>query len=770
MPSNLLPDDRDILIRTVMGEAANQPDIGQAAVAHVIQNRVASGQWGDTPTKVVMAKSQFEPWSTRADELRGYDPKSAAYQRTAAIIDDVLAGKTPDPTGGATHFLQEDIVRKRRGGTLPKWAQGDGLRIGAHTFYNPDGVKPTAFAPETETPDLLGAFIRKPASAPLQVTVTPKGAEPPAAEDVDFLSTLSKKFNPPPPAGAPEPSATPPPATAPEWWQGQNADTYGGMAARLGIGAVRGGKDVIDTLAHGLASVTSSGANKLADFGVISPETAKSVATSKENAIAADAQGQQQFTKEYGDSGAAEVGRVGGQIAATVPMLATGGGILGAATKGAPVIEAIAARPVISAAIKGAGAGAGASALTSSASEQPLTEQMAMGAGTGAILGPLGHGATRLGAKVFGAGADRASAQLAKTAREDYGIPITAGQISSNPTVRFLDSVLQRLPFTGYGERTANQQGAFNRAVSQTFGEDVEKLSPDIMKGAQKRIGKVFEDVATRTGEIHIDRPFINAITTLLTDAKSVLAESEMKPLQNQVQNIISKVGRNSMALDAEAYQALTRKGSPLDRAMKSNDTNIRHYAGEIRSALDDVMQRSAPADAVQDLIRARSQYKALKTVEPLVRKSTTGDISPNNLINHVAKSYSGDGGSLGEVGRIGRRFIAEPPSSGTAERSAILQHLVPAATGLLGAGTVGAATYFDPESYQRNAAIGLGSLLAARYGSAALRSNALANTVINRGLRSGAPGRFQNTLDSMLPALPAAGAIVAARPTAPSR
>ena len=41
------PADRDMMIRTIAGEAGNQPPLGQAAVAHVIMNRVADGGYGD---------------------------------------------------------------------------------------------------------------------------------------------------------------------------------------------------------------------------------------------------------------------------------------------------------------------------------------------------------------------------------------------------------------------------------------------------------------------------------------------------------------------------------------------------------------------------------------------------------------------------------------------------------------------------------------------------------------------------------------------------
>lgn len=66
-------------------------------------------------------------------------PTSTPYREAADIVDMAVAGDIPDPTGGATHFLNPAIVKQRRGGTLPNWAQQPIAEIGGHTFYAPLG-------------------------------------------------------------------------------------------------------------------------------------------------------------------------------------------------------------------------------------------------------------------------------------------------------------------------------------------------------------------------------------------------------------------------------------------------------------------------------------------------------------------------------------------------------------------------------------------------------------------------------------------------------
>lgn len=158
-PQSLSPQDLDLMARTIVGEAANQPALGQAAVAHVILNRLNSGDYGgDTVPSVIFHPNAFEPWSTRAQELESIPLSSPAYQRALAIASESANGQIPDPTNGATYFLNEDTVRQRRGGTLPSWAQGQGLKIGAHTFFKPSGNSSVA-ANQQQAPDYLDEFL-----------------------------------------------------------------------------------------------------------------------------------------------------------------------------------------------------------------------------------------------------------------------------------------------------------------------------------------------------------------------------------------------------------------------------------------------------------------------------------------------------------------------------------------------------------------------------------------------------------------------------------
>jgi spore germination cell wall hydrolase CwlJ-like protein len=144
--------DRDLVIRTVYGESAYEPRLGQMAVAWVMRNRLLDNKYGwDSLAEVVthcgyarrdkrrIRICQFEPWLNRQQELMALAEDSDDYRRIGSVVDDVLEGRTEDPTAGAWYFLNKRTVQKRRakeGREMPKWAQNC-MDIGRHSFCKP---------------------------------------------------------------------------------------------------------------------------------------------------------------------------------------------------------------------------------------------------------------------------------------------------------------------------------------------------------------------------------------------------------------------------------------------------------------------------------------------------------------------------------------------------------------------------------------------------------------------------------------------------------
>jgi hypothetical protein len=365
----------------------------------------------------------------------------------------------------------------------------------------------------------------------------------------------------------------------------------------------------------------------------------------------------------------------------------------------------------------------------------------ARGGVIGAGAGAIGGAANNL---LRGGGVSPEVAQLAQAATDKYGIPLRAGQITTNPLVNRADALVNKLPMSGGTASYDAQTGAFTKAIAAEMGSpNVAALSPQVMGAAKSRIGGVFQSVANKIQSIPADPQFDNDLIGAMSKAQGSMTPQQFAPLERQFNDIVGTFQNGGNAIDGKTYLAMTARGSPLDAAMSSTDPAIAGTAVALKDALDGAMQRAAsPADA-QALQQARYQWKVMRTVEDLAEKAPTGGVSPPLLMGAVRKNFPNmaydGGGNMGELARIGQQFLKPPSSSGTAENLGIMKA---AGQGLgLGGGGLGAMELAQnpgmiPAAIGGVAALGAGSAAL----GAVMRSRTLANKLIQSGLRTPPP------------------------------
>jgi hypothetical protein len=422
---------------------------------------------------------------------------------------------------------------------------------------------------------------------------------------------------------------------------------------------------------------------------------------------------------------AASVGRLGGQAITMAPFMGAGEAAAGSALEwlGAAVPEVSPAlrflsggegaslpSRIASSAVAGSAQGAGAGLLTNATSDAPISDTVAKGAQFGALAGGAGPVAKAAGAKVaegiIGPEIPSPIADLARKAMDEYKIPLRTSQIAGtvDEETRYRDSSMLGQAATGFAKNAAAQRTAFTRAVAKTFGADSASITPPVMSQARSALGAQFDDFARAHSITNAD-DVLTKVGSIIHDAQQSMPASEVAPLLKQVENIGSVIEPGAQggpgSISGETYQRLTAKGSPLDRAMQSGDSNLRYYAGQIRSALDDgIAQSATPAEraAFSDL---RLKYKNLMTIKGLAAKAgITGEISPVQLQGVVNRSFDDraftGAGPLGELADIGQTFMKEPPQSGTVPRikDLIKSHMLGIG---LGTGAVGESVLHDP-------------------------------------------------------------------------
>ena len=145
MPDLQERSDEDLLTACLWAEARGEPEEGQKAVFNVIVNRVKK-RMADSIRGVILKPKQFS-WTDPNDVnykkvFTAKTDNPAGWERAGKIAKEALAGMLEDLTKNADHYLNVEVTRRLRGGTLPKWAE-EGIEkgkitvvIGNHTFLN----------------------------------------------------------------------------------------------------------------------------------------------------------------------------------------------------------------------------------------------------------------------------------------------------------------------------------------------------------------------------------------------------------------------------------------------------------------------------------------------------------------------------------------------------------------------------------------------------------------------------------------------------------
>lgn len=378
------------------------------------------------------------------------------------------------------------------------------------------------------------------------------------------------------------------------------------------------------------------------------------------------------------------LGDIGEGLTGTALGFGAGGLARGAS---APVANALgtlgeapaAAQPVVNALANQTLANPGlqvASTIGGSGAAGTVREQ---GGGAGAqlvagLVGGIAPAAVRVGApavagSILSGTVPEQRAQLARQAL-DRGIELTPAQLSDSRFLKFAQSALRSVPFTGAAKRSERQVAQFNKAVANAIGESADNVDSQVYARAKERQSELFNELTSRNA-INVDDKMLRSIENISNnanvnrDAKAAI-EDALEYLYSQ-----STTGPKGVVIPGRAYQELDSTLGQLKKAGGSQS----YYIGQLQDAIRAGMDRSISPQDAQAWRQLRREYGNRKTIAPLVAAAGDEGISPGRVLaaasNNAASKEamaSGTRGELGTLGNIGR-LMREPPSSGTAER-----------------------------------------------------------------------------------------------------
>jgi len=305
------------------------------------------------------------------------------------------------------------------------------------------------------------------------------------------------------------------------------------------------------------------------------------------------------------------------------------------------------------------------------------TGEILTGAGLGAVLPGIGAGINKL----FSPSMTQEAASQAKRAIDKYGIPLGIGDVSPNRMVKATQSILADLPITGGMSKKAAEakQEALNKAVGQVFGSPSKKLTPEILDSAKARMGNEFDRIWNNNNLV-VSNELTNTLDNLQEVAKK-LPSNEGGSLSREIDDFVSRIARDNsgnMIVPgdvANKFQTYLRRRADSSPGLKNELGDMRQAI--IKSFNDGVSQLDAKA-----LTLNREQYKAFKTIEPLLRSSElgiagreVGDVPAALLPGAVGKSYKSNlqNVPLADLAGISSRFmINRTPQTGGSAKAAL--------------------------------------------------------------------------------------------------
>jgi len=506
-----------------------------------------------------------------------------------------------------------------------------------------------------------------------------------------------------------------------------NPPEMGGLEA-FGRGALQSVKDI----GYGAQQL---GAELGEMAGVVDPATVQR--------LRAEEAKRREENAAFMDTGAGKAGYVAGSVGSML--------IPGAALGRAPGLAGAAARG-LSAPSTFAGAAAGGGLLGAA---QPLTneEDRATSAAAGAAGGLIGQGISRGVGRVLQPSRSAPTPEAAKAIKrlQAAGVPVDLAEEAGSENLRLVRRFLTDNPISAATMKKGQeaQQAAFNRAALKTIGEQGEAAIPEVLSRADERIGLVMDNIAKNT-RVKVEGGLFDKMARLENEVAMQLSSDEARPLLNQINNILDKVGDDG-AIPGSMYQNARRLSSNLMAR-----PGISPLAKELREALDEALQASASKADVDAIKTARKQYRNLMRIQESVGTTELGDISIPKLAaatstkreRSAALLNRGDA-ELARLARSARTFQETLGQSGTAPREALQRYGT-----LFGPGALGVAAGLsqgETPSEQTIAALSLGAAgamspaaLARAYQNPAVREYILrgAGSPLARSLLMGAPAR----------------------------
>lgn len=253
----------------------------------------------------------------------------------------------------------------------------------------------------------------------------------------------------------------------------------------------------------------------------------------------------------------------------------------------------------------------------------------------------------------------------------DEGVDLTAGQKTGSKPLQYLEAELGGGKAADIMDRQGEQ---FTAAAARKAGIDAKRLTPEVMDKAFDDVGARFDSLAAKT-PVPMDQKLQDDLISAVTNYHAV--DAAPAPAAEAIMNRVSSLAtKNGNVLDGKAYKEISSDISRYIRTAK--DPALIGALRDMKSALDDAVERGLSGDLLKEWKSARGQYSNLLVLEKGMagagEKTAEGFLTPQKLRSAAqqkqgARNYVRGKGDYADLARAGEATMKPLPNSGTANR-----------------------------------------------------------------------------------------------------
>lgn len=278
------------------------------------------------------------------------------------------------------------------------------------------------------------------------------------------------------------------------------------------------------------------------------------------------------------------------------------------------------------------------------------------------------------------------------------GVTPTAGQIAGG---RAAQNQLYREAATAQGRTLADEAlEDFTAAALKSVGSTGRRATPEVLEEVDTRLGKVFDDAAAGVN-VSPSMQALSKMSAALKTYREMTPSSTTAPIFKNINSELVKSFRSGTPIPASNVAAWR---STLSKLTRSPDPATRTAADEALDVVDDAIDAAlisaGKPEIVDELSKARVQYRNLLAIEHAAQRAEGGILTPAQLrtalLMQGRRRYVQGRGDLGPLTRAGTEILKPLPQSGTQPRT-LAQQVSAGAAGGTGAGLGALGLGLDP-------------------------------------------------------------------------